>query len=369
MDHQHGRTGSLASPSSGDGGVRSMRTTFHCSDGVMLAGDVWSQPGASAIVIVNPATGVLARYYHRYARFLAERGFEVITYDYRGIGDSRPADLRRCGFRWSDWGTMDFAAVLEAADRTAAGRPVMVVGHSIGGFLPGLAAGFERCSALLSVGGQYAYWPDYALRERLTNVLKWHVVMPAVTAAMGYFPGRRLGWLEDLPAGVAFEWAFRRARVEYSFPHPERREIVQRLAAYRGPLLAATATDDPYGTPAAIHRALAYYSRAQKSFVQLSPGELGVPSIGHFDLFHTRHQAGFWRATAEWLASGGRQRSLSSIKITPTPLRDGAISERPETTTPDVRFRTCCGATPQVGACRLNHGQQITQLGGCRHAS
>jgi hypothetical protein len=33
----------------------------------------------------------------------------------------------------------------------------MVVGHSIGGFLPGLAPGFDRCSALLSVAGQYAY--------------------------------------------------------------------------------------------------------------------------------------------------------------------------------------------------------------------
>jgi predicted alpha/beta hydrolase len=133
------------------------RTTFHCSDGVTLAGHVWSQPSASAIVIVNPATGVLARYYHRHAKFLAEHGFEVITYDYRGIGESRPEDLRRCGFRWSEWGTKDFAAVLDVADGMAAGRPIMVVGHSIGGFLPGLAPGFDRCSALLSVAGQYAY--------------------------------------------------------------------------------------------------------------------------------------------------------------------------------------------------------------------
>ena len=90
-------------------GSENRRTTFHCSDGVTLAGHVWSQPSASAIVIVNPATGVLARYYHRYAKFLAEHGFEVITYDYRGIGESRPEDLRRCGFRWSEWGTKDFA--------------------------------------------------------------------------------------------------------------------------------------------------------------------------------------------------------------------------------------------------------------------
>jgi predicted alpha/beta hydrolase len=69
--------------------VQPQRMTFRCADGVTLFGHRWSQPGASAVVIVNSATGVLARYYHRYASFLAEHGLEVITYDYRGIGASR----------------------------------------------------------------------------------------------------------------------------------------------------------------------------------------------------------------------------------------------------------------------------------------
>lgn len=313
-------------------GLVPRRTKFDCSDGVTLAGHVWSPPSATAIVIVNPATGVLARYYHRYAKFLAEYGFEVITYDYRGIGESRPEDLRRCGFRWSEWGTKDFAAVLDAAYGMAAGRPIMVVGHSIGGFLPGLAPGFDRCSALLSIAGQYAYWRDYAPGSRLGSLLKWHVVMPAFTAVFGYFPGRRLGWLEDLPANVALEWAFRRARVEQSFPHARRREIVERLSAFRGPLLAVTATDDPYGTSAAINRALAYYSGAQKSLALISPSDLGVASIGHFDLFHERHRDGFWQATTEWLSTRGRLWSLvnrpTRPQTPPSPVIATTASQR-----------------------------------------
>lgn len=293
---------------SGDCEEQSRRMTFYCTDGVVLIGHLWSRPGASAVVIINPATGVLARYYHRYASFLASNGFEDITYDYRGIGESRVQDLRQCDFRWSDWGTKDFAAVFDAAHRLAAGRPTMVVGHSIGGFLPGLAPGFDRCTALLSVGGQYAYYRDYARGHRLASIFKWHVVMPAFTAVLGYFPGRRLGWLEDLPAGVAFEWAFRRARVELSFPKARRPEILARLAAFRGPLLAVAATDDPFATSSAINRALAYYSGADRSVVLISPGDLGVASIGHFDLFHSKHRNGFWQATLEWLATGGRRR-------------------------------------------------------------
>jgi predicted alpha/beta hydrolase len=286
--------------------VEPQAMTFRCADGVVLSGHLWSRPGASAVVIVNSATGVLARYYHRYAGFLAEHGFDVITYDYRGIGESRPQHLRRCDFRWSDWGTKDFAAVFEAAERLAEGRPTMVVGHSIGGFLPGLASGFERCSAFLSVGGQYAYYRDYAPESRFTNFLKWHVVMPALTAVCGYFPGRRLGWLEDLPAGVAFEWAFRGARVEDSFPKAQRQELVARLAAFRGPLLAVSPTDDVYATLPAIRRALAYYSGADQRILLISPSDLGAERIGHFDLFHSKHRDGFWRATLDWLVSGGR---------------------------------------------------------------
>ncbi|HEY8353182.1 MAG TPA: alpha/beta fold hydrolase [Sphingomonadales bacterium] len=231
------------------GAVESHEMRFICADGVLLAGHLWRSGRGQAVVIVNPATGVLARYYHRYAAFLAERGFDVVTYDYRGIGASRPASLRGCGYRWRDWGTLDFAAVLDGAERMAAGRPIMVVGHSIGGFLPGLAQGFDRCAGMISVAAQFAYWRAYERSARLRLVLRWHLIMPLMTALMGYFPGRRLGWLEDLPAGVAYEWAFRGPRVERSFPPEDRDEILRRLAAFRGPLLAITTTDDPYGAP------------------------------------------------------------------------------------------------------------------------
>ena len=79
---------------------------LRCRDDVILQGHLWRPPAGSAgdTIIVNPATGVLARYYHRYARFLAEAGFYVVTYDYRGIGASRPPSLRGCGYRWREWG-------------------------------------------------------------------------------------------------------------------------------------------------------------------------------------------------------------------------------------------------------------------------
>ncbi|MBB5372452.1 alpha/beta hydrolase family protein [Acidocella aromatica] len=258
----------------------------------------------AGIAVINPATGVLARYYHRYAAYLAANGFDVLTYDYRGIGASRPESLRGCRYRWQDWGTQDFDAALRYAAAEAPGARLLVVGHSIGGYLPGLSPHARQITRLLTVGGQYGYWRDYDRAKRAGLFFKWNIAMPALTALYGYFPGKRLGWLEDLPAGVVSEWSFRRARMELAHRPEERAEILARFAAVTAPILAVTLTDDEFATPRAIARTLRYYRNAAREAVRLRPDDLGHENIGHFGLFHARHAADFWPATLAWLSGG-----------------------------------------------------------------
>lgn len=280
--------------------------TIPCADGVTLGGHYWrgQNPPRHGVVVINCATGVLSRYYHYYAQFLVSEGFEALTYDYRGVGLSRPARLRGCGYRWRDWGELDFDAALGVAQIRAAGAPIRVVGHSIGGFLPGFAPQASMIDRLLTVGAQYAYWPDYHRRRRLALVLKWHVAMPLLTSLCGYFPGRRLGWLEDLPAGVAHEWSFRGRRMERSHPRALRADVLRRFAAVQAPILAVAATDDEFATTPAVERALAYYSGAERAVALIAPADYGLAQIGHFSLFHARHRNGFWRETLLWLRDG-----------------------------------------------------------------
>lgn len=289
-----------------DGGPIAETVTIACRDGYSLGADLWSPAGHDplGVVIVNAATGVCARYYHPYARFLADQGFAVVTYDYRGIGASRPPSLRHSAIRWRDWGELDFDAVVRWARAFGPGVPLMVVGHSIGGFLPGYAAAATSIDRVLTVGAQYAYWRDYAASRRWRLLLKWHLAMPAITAAVGYFPGRRLGWLEDLPPRVVGEWSLRGARFEDSYPRHERQAIVERFAAVRAPILAVGVSDDEFATLPALLRGLAYYARSERSVVVLKPGDLGFEAVGHFGLFHARHREGFWPATCRWLRDG-----------------------------------------------------------------
>ena len=128
--------------------------------------------------------------------------------------------------------------------------------------------------------------------------------MPALTALCGYFPGRQLGWIEDLPAGVAWEWALRRRRFEVSHPADEREDALERMTSVTARILAVAVSDDEYGTVPAVTRTLAYYAGADRTAVLLHPSDYGRRSIGHFNLFHDSHAQGFWRDTLVWLREG-----------------------------------------------------------------
>ena len=214
------------------------RITIPTADATALGGFLWRHPprardgvaepagaargghgcgrdGGPGLVIINAATSVRCRYYSRFAEYLHGHGFDVLTYDYRGIGESRPASMRGFQASWMDWGQKDFEAVLTYARREFPGQPVDVAAHSIGGFVTGLAPSSHCLRRIFTMGAQYAYWRDYAPERRLRMLAKWHLAMLVLTACLGYFRpaaglagGRRAAWCAT---GVSWGRASRRA--------------------------------------------------------------------------------------------------------------------------------------------------------------
>lgn len=285
--------------------------TLVAVDGRRLAAHFWPARGGrpQAIVVINPATAVKAAYYHRFARFLSERGMHVLTYDYRGIGASQGGSLRRQkGISKLDWGRFDCEAALAWAVATHPELPLHVVAHSIGGLLVGLAAHNRHVVRCLTVGAQYAFWPDYAPGQRWLMWLRWHLLMPCLTALAGYFPARRLGWHEDLPAAAAYEWAFRPADLARAYHRQARggSDPLAHFAGLRGDILALGLGDDPFATPVAIDRLLRYFVHARRWRLEIDPASVGETAIGHFAYFHDRFRDSLWRDAAAWLADGRR---------------------------------------------------------------
>ena len=282
--------------------------TLLASDGQTLAAQHWLPAGTpAALVVINPATAVKAAYYHRFARFLTTHGFAVLTYDYRGIGESRQGSLRpHRRMSKLDWGRYDCDAALAWAKQHYPTGPIHVVAHSIGGLLVGLARNNDCIVRCLTVGAQYAYWPDYDRQSRWSMWWRWHVLMPLLTLLLGYFPARRLGWHEDLPAAAAYEWAFRSAKLEKSYRRQRHggADPLSHFDTLTGDILAISLTDDPFGTPAAIHRLLDYFRRSHRYHARITPASAGVEEIGHFAFFHERFRDSLWQDALRWLQWG-----------------------------------------------------------------
>ena len=275
------------------------------ADGFVLGGFTWRHLHAGAerpVVIINAATSVRCRHYFRFADYLFGHGFDVIVYDYRGIGESRPASLRGFNASWSDWGALDFEAILQRARREFPGQPIDVVGHSFGGCAAGLGASGHLIRRLVTVGAQFAYWRDYAPASRWQMFCKWHLLMPLVTMFCGYFPGKRLGWLEDTPAGVVRDWSTPTAQYER---RPSGRMFDELpFSTVTAQTLAISLSDDPYGTVAAIERLLGYFTASTKTHLRIAPEDIGEVEVGHFAFFRSPYQATLWPIALSWLQNG-----------------------------------------------------------------
>jgi predicted alpha/beta hydrolase len=279
------------------------------ADGFILGGFTWQHASPDTtrpVVIINAATSVRCRHYSRFADYLFANGFDVITFDYRGIGESRPASLKDLDASWTDWGALDFEAMLRRAQREFPGQPIDVVGHSFGGCAAGLGASGHVIRHLVTVGAQFAYWRDYAPAHRWRMFGKWHLVMPLVTKIYGYFPGKRLGWLEDTPAGVVRDWSTPTDRYEKRpsgrVAHATHGQLP--FAKVSAKTLAISISDDPYGTIAAIERLLGYFTHSTNTHLRIEPHDIGEEEVGHFAFFRSAYQATLWPIALSWLQTG-----------------------------------------------------------------
>src|SRR5262249_28881776 len=180
-------------------------TVIPARDGYPLAATVFAPPAPpQRVVLINSATAVPRRIYRGFATYLAERGFAVLTYDYRGVAGSRPASLVRFLARMRDWAALDVTAALEHAHARWPDLPLAAVCHSFGRQGIGVLPNNVMVLRPLMIAGQAGYWRLFRPPENY-RVLAMLNAGRLVTHAFGYTPGWT-GIGEDLPKGVFLEW-------------------------------------------------------------------------------------------------------------------------------------------------------------------
>jgi predicted alpha/beta hydrolase len=271
-------------------------------DGYELGGIFYPGPAGAAperIAVVHCGAAIPAARYRRFAAYLAASGVPALVYDYRGIGLSRPRALR--GFRASieDWAEHDCGGAIAWMRGRFPNAEMIGVAHSIGALLAGGAPNSGDQDRLVLVGGHTGYYGDYHPRYRVPMTAVWHALMPAITLVFGYFPARRLGLGEDIPARIALQWASRRSpdlRPSGIGPGFARvQTLLDRCAALQRPALIVSISDDAFATEGGVKRLLSYYPRLfPLERVMYTPADAGTRRIGHFGLFGRRAGAALW---------------------------------------------------------------------------
>jgi predicted alpha/beta hydrolase len=283
--------------------------TVPATDGYRLTATLFLPRGAkSHAVLINSATAVPRKIYRGFAGYLARRGCAVLTYDYRGIGDSRqkavvgynqPKSLVGFKASMSDWAALDVTAAVAWMRERYHQLPLNYVGHSFGGQALGLLSNNAEVSRALLIASQAGYWKLMASPERYRVYAMLNFVGLPLTRLLGYMPGWT-GLGEDLPKGVFEQWVRWVMSERYLFTDPKLPGL-SNFAKYHGALRALCISDDPWATRPAVEMLCSGFTSIRPDILTVTPADIGVAKIGHFGFFRPEHRDSLWRGAAEWI--------------------------------------------------------------------
>jgi len=266
-------------------------------DGYPLAGTLYpAHRDTRSVVILSSATAVPRRFYRHFAAALAAAGYTVLTYDYRGIGDSKPKVLKGFDARARDWALLDMAGVLDWVKRELTPRRLFMVGHSFGGQVAGLLDNVDDVDGMLTFSSQSGYWRMQGGEQKFTVLLHVHVSLPLLSKAFGYMPWSKISSAEDLPKGVALEWARWCRNPKYLLGDDTL--PLHRYASFDAPVLAYSFGDDKWGRPESVDAMMQAYPNLERRHIE--PRDAKLESIGHFGYFRTKSQS-LWDESIVWL--------------------------------------------------------------------
>jgi predicted alpha/beta hydrolase len=264
-------------------------------DGHRIAARFYTPAGEPrGALLVVPAMGTRQEYYAAFATWAAAQGLVAATFDYRGTGRSRRGGLRRFKADIFDWARLDCGAMVAEVSAVVPGRPLYWVGHSLGGQILPFVPNGGRLSKALTIATGSGYWRYNTPPLNRIVWWLWYVVAPVSMALAGYFPGRRLRKVGDLPKGVMQQWRRWCLDPEYAVG-AEGESARAAYAAVRTPIVSLSFTDDELMSARSIESIHGFYRSAPRTMMRIAPGDVGLGKIGHFGFFRAGNEEVLWK--------------------------------------------------------------------------
>lgn len=248
-----------------------------------------------AAIQINSGTGVPRQFYRHFASWLASLGYMVVTYDYRGIGDSLYVDIRQMSGHIREWGELDAVAITDHIGSLLPDIPVIGIGHSMGGQVFGLQMNNDAYEKLICIAAQSGYWGCWEEPRQTRMKRLWGEWVPQSIKENGYFAGEAVG-NANLPAGIAESWAHWGLSPDYIVDDDgvPLRKYFHRLTA---PMHFIRFTDDETAPLRAVEALMGFYENAEVDLSAISPNDYGFEKIGHFGFFKKESEL-LWQAVS-----------------------------------------------------------------------
>lgn len=246
------------------------------------------------LLLINSATGVKQQVYFSFAKYFAENGFTAITFDYRGIGDSKPKKMNGFHATMRIWGTDDFKTVTDFIKKNYQNHQKFCLGHSVGALIIGMNENAHIFDKFIFVATQDAYIGNLKANIAASAVLGFGIAVPLTTKFFGYFPAHRFGLGESLPKGVAYDWR------TLILNKKSTSRLYEKIATHfskdlKQETFIIHAEDDPWVTMKGMENLMNnVYPHLKKTYREIKVSDSEKGEIGHINFFRSFNKS-LWK--------------------------------------------------------------------------
>lgn len=259
--------------------------------------NVYNKNPSNKVLIIASATGVKQRYYKKFAEFISSNGITVITFDYSGIGLSLNSTIKNIHNNALDWGKNDLESVIKYANIHFDNSKIILLGHSIGGQLIGLARSSKLAHKIILICAQSGYWKFWIGFEKIKMWANWYILFPALITIFGYMPSKKYSSMENLPKNVAKQWRKWCINQNYLFGQVLEPDLFFKDITTQ--LTALSVDDDKFAPKKAVDWLTDKYENAIIKKFHLFPKDFLTNKIGHFGIFRENFKDNIWKMILE----------------------------------------------------------------------
>ncbi len=258
---------------------------------------LFENDSSSTILIIVSAMGVKQSFYKNFSEFAEASGISVITFDYSGIGNSLNGNIKNYRDSLYSWGNKDLETVIKYSIEKFPHHKKVIIGHSVGGQLIGLAPSSVHLDKMILISAQSGFWGFWKGFDKVKMFLNWYLLFPTLTYFIGYMPSKRFSKMENLPANVAKEWAKWCRNPNYLFDYfSEEKTFFNKIKC------AATSIsfdDDFFAPKKSVDWLSQKFQNVTLKRKHFFPNDFNVTKIGHFDLFKNNFKNSIWKFLLE----------------------------------------------------------------------